>query len=96
VPIRVSVGVSHLTLRRSGEVPARVHIRGGASKLELDTQSLGAIGGPIRLETPGYASATDRYDVEIGGGASGITIGGDSAEGALPGGVPTCHGATTN
>ncbi len=77
MPIRLTGGVSHLTLHRPGGVPARVHIGGGASKLELDTQYLGAIGGPVRLETPGYASATHRYDVEIGGGASGITIGGD-------------------
>jgi hypothetical protein len=77
VPIRVSGGVSHLTLRRPGGVPARVHIGGGASKLELDRQYLGAIGGPVRLETAGYPGATDRYDLEIGGGASKVTIAAD-------------------
>jgi hypothetical protein len=77
VPIRVSGGVSHLTLRRPGGVPARVHIGGGASKLELDTQYLGAIGGPVRLETSGYPGSTDRYDLEIGGGASTVTIAAD-------------------
>jgi hypothetical protein len=74
VPIRVSGGASHLTLRRPSGVAARVHIGGGASKLALDTQYLGAIGGPVRLETPDYASANARYDVEIGGGASKVTI----------------------
>jgi hypothetical protein len=74
VPIRVSGGASHLTLRRPAGVPARVHIGGGASKLELDTQYLGAIGGPVRLETPDYSGAADTYDLEIGGGASKITI----------------------
>jgi len=74
VPIRVSGGVSHITLHRPGGVAARVHIGGGASKLELDAQYLGAIGGPVRLETPDYPSAADRYEVEIGGGASNITI----------------------
>ena len=77
VPIRVSGGVSHLTLSRPGGVPARVHIGGGASKLGLDTQYLGAVGGPVRLETPGYPGSTDRYDLEIGGGASRITIAAD-------------------
>jgi hypothetical protein len=77
VPIRVSGGVSHLSLRRPGGVPARIHIGGGASKLELDSQYLGAIGGPVRLETPGYSGATDRYDLEIGGGASQVTIAAD-------------------
>jgi hypothetical protein len=75
VPIRVSGGVSHLMLQRPGTVPARVQIGGGASKLELDTQHLGAIGGPVRLETPDYGSgAGGKYDLEIGGGASKVTI----------------------
>jgi hypothetical protein len=75
VPIRVSGGVSHLTLRRPATVPARVQIGGGASKLELDTQLLGAIGGPVRLETPNYGSSNaGKYDLEIGGGASKVTI----------------------
>jgi hypothetical protein len=74
VPIRVSGGVSHLTLRRPATVPARVQIGGGASKLELDAQFLGAIGGPVRLETSGYQDAVDRYDLNIGGGASKVTI----------------------
>lgn len=72
--VRVSGGVSHLTLRRPAGVPARVQIGGGASKLELDSQYLGAVGGPVRLETPDYANGVDRYDVEIGGGASRITV----------------------
>ena len=74
VPIRVSGGVSHLTIHRPGTVPGRIQIGGGVSKLELDTQYLGAIGGPVRLETSGYPDARDRYDLEIGGGASKITI----------------------
>jgi hypothetical protein len=72
--VRVSGGASHLTLRRPAGVPARVHIGGGASKLELDRQYLGAVGGPVRLETPDYLNADDRYDLEIGGGASKITV----------------------
>lgn len=75
--IRVAGGASHLTLRRPEGVPARLQIGGGASKLELDTQYLGAVGGPVRLETPDYSNATDRYEVEIGGGASQIRVIGD-------------------
>ncbi len=72
--IRISGGASQLTLRRPAGVPARLQIGGGASKLELDAQYLGAVGGPVRLETPEYASAQERYDVEIGGGASQIRV----------------------
>jgi hypothetical protein len=74
VLVRVSGGVNRLTLRRPGTVPARVQIGGGASKLELDSQYLGAIGGPVRLETPDYSNAAGRYELEVGGGASRITI----------------------
>jgi len=72
--VRVSGGASHLTLRRPAGVPARLEIGGGASKLELDAQYLGAVGGPVRLETPDYSNATDSYEVEIGGGASQIRV----------------------
>ena len=75
--IRIAGGASHLTLRRPAGVPARLQIGGGASKLELDTQYLGAVGGPVRLETPEYANSHDKYDVEIGGGASRIRVIGD-------------------
>jgi len=75
--IRVAGGASQLTLRRPAGVPARLQIGGGASKLELDTQYLGAVAGPVRLETPEYANSHDKYDVEIGGGASRIRVIGD-------------------
>jgi hypothetical protein len=74
VLIRVSGGASHLALHRPDGVAARVHIGGGASNLALDSQYLGAIGGPVRLETPDYAAASARYDLEIGGGVSKSTI----------------------
>jgi hypothetical protein len=71
---RITGGASHLRLRRPGHVPARIHIGGGASKLALDDQGLGSVGGPVRLESPGYSGATNRYAIEIGGGASQITV----------------------
>ncbi|HVH66071.1 MAG TPA: hypothetical protein VM674_08545 [Candidatus Acidoferrum sp.] len=75
VPIHVSGGASKMTLRRPDGVPARLAVGGGASKLGLDDQFFGAVGGPVRLESGNYSTATDRYDVEIGGGASKITVG---------------------
>lgn len=74
VPIHVSGGASKVTLRRPGGVPARLAVGGGASKLGLDDQFLGAVGGPVRLETPDYAPTSDRYEIEIGGGASKISV----------------------
>jgi hypothetical protein len=73
-PIRITGGASHVTLRRPVGVCVRVHVRRGASMLTLDRQHLGAIGGDVRLETPQYAGATDRYDIEILAGASAVAI----------------------
>lgn len=75
VRVHVSGGASRLTLRRPSGVGARVRIGGGASKLILDEQELGAVGGPVALETSSYGTDRDHYTVEIGGGASRITIG---------------------
>jgi len=61
-------------VHRPARVAARIQIGGGASKLGLDRQYLGAIGGPIQLETPDYATAGDRYELDIRGGASRVTV----------------------
>ncbi len=74
VSIRFDGGASNLTIRRPEGVAAHVHVGGGASKLALDDQRLGAIGGETRLESSGYAGATDRYEITITGGASNLTI----------------------
>jgi hypothetical protein len=74
VPIRIGGGASHVTLHRPKGAAARVRVGGGAAKLAFDAQYFGAIGGPTRLETAGYTEATDRYDIEIAGGAAHLTI----------------------
>lgn len=74
VAIRVTGGVSRLRLHRPAGVGARIQIGGGASKLGLDRQYLGAIGGPIQLETPDCATCVDRYELDIRGGASRVTV----------------------
>lgn len=74
VPIRVGGGATHLALHRPVGAAARLRVGGGAAKLTWDTQYLGAIGGQVRLETMGYADAADRYDIEIGGGATHLTV----------------------
>ena len=75
VPIRISGGASNVTVRRPEGATARLHVGGGASKLALDGQRLGAIGGEMSLESPGYAGATDRYEIIITGGANNVAVG---------------------
>ena len=52
----------------------RAEVTGGASQLVFDRQSLGSFGGRNRLETPGFAAASDRYEVRFSGGASQLEI----------------------
>ena len=74
VPIRLSGGASKVSIRRPAGVEARVSMKGGASKLAFDEQSFDAVGGKVRLQSPGYEGASDRYEIEISGGASEVTI----------------------
>ena len=74
VPLRISGGASRLVLRRPRGVAMRVQVSGGSSALDFDGQHLGSIGGTARLESPNGATATDRYELEISGGASHVTV----------------------
>jgi hypothetical protein len=75
VSVRVSGGASDVTIYRPAGVAARMSVGRGASKLAFDEQRFGAIGGETRLQTPDYEGAADRYDIEVSGGASKLTVG---------------------
>ena len=74
VPIHVRGGISHVTLWRPAGVAIRASVRGGISKLALDDQRFGAIGGETRVTTGGWLQATVGYDLDIAGGASDLTV----------------------
>ena len=74
VPVRLSGGAANIAFHRPAGVPAGARLTGGAAKLQFDRQQLGAFGGLTRLETPGFETAVDRYDIRITGGASSVTI----------------------
>lgn len=71
VPIRIGAGASNVELIRPAGVPVRVHIGAGASKLTIDDFS-GS--GKIDWRSPDYEQVEGRYDIEIGAGASKVTI----------------------
>jgi hypothetical protein len=52
-------------------VPVRVHIGGGASNLAIDDFRGG---GRIDWRSPDYDRLEGRYDIEIGAGASNLTV----------------------
>jgi hypothetical protein len=71
VPIRVGAGASHVELIRPAGVPVQVRIGAGASKLAID-EFRGS--GRIDWRSPDYDQREGRYDIEIGAGASNLTV----------------------
>ena len=74
VPIRISGGVSDLVLRRPADTGVALAVSGGISRLRLDDQSFGAIGGSARLATGPVDGDAPRYAVEISGGAGSLHV----------------------
>ena len=74
IPIRLSGSASKMSISRPAGVEARMNLKGGAATLTFDEQSFDAVGGKVRLQSPGYAGASDRYEIEVSGGASEISI----------------------
>ena len=73
VAVRIGGGASDIELIRPSGVPVRVHIGSGGSKLAVDDFRLDS-GGKTDWQSPEYAEAEGRYDIEIGAGASKVTI----------------------
>ena len=74
VRVRVGGGASKVTLLHPPGAAVSVAVGAGVSKLVFGEQRFGAIGGRTRLASPNGSSAADRFDIEIGGGASRLTI----------------------
>jgi hypothetical protein len=74
VSVRVSGGASDVSIHRPEGVAAGIRVGRGVSKLAFDEQRFGAIGGETRLQTIDYDGAADRYDLEVTGGASELSI----------------------
>jgi DNA-binding MarR family transcriptional regulator len=87
VPIRVSGGANDLALHRPAGTALRLRIRGGANKVSVDGQQVHGKGdvvfegdgpsnqpGEVSFETTGFAAATNRYEIELTGGANRLTV----------------------
>jgi hypothetical protein len=53
----------------------RLRLSGAANQLVLDTQLFGVVGGDTDWQTPGFDAANDRYELDVSGGANGLTVG---------------------
>jgi hypothetical protein len=68
-------GTSTARFDRPRGVPAAVQVRGGVSRLHFDGRRTDAVSGNLRLQTDHFADASDRYEIELSGGASDLVIG---------------------
>ena len=66
-------GLARLEMRRPAGVATGLEVRGGASEVTVDGESYKGM-GQLSLQTPGADAVADRYEIEITGGASKISI----------------------
>jgi hypothetical protein len=71
--IRLS-SVKDLRLERPADVPVRVEIAKGATRIALDDRQFGAVGNGLADHTSGYEDTENRYLVIVSGGADGLTV----------------------
>ncbi len=87
VPIRIGGGANDLALHRPAGTAIRLSVRGGVNKVTVDGQRIHGRGdvtfegdGPIRMagevafETKGFGSSSQRYEIELTGGANRLSI----------------------
>jgi hypothetical protein len=72
-PIRFS-SLIDVTIERPADVPVRVELARGATRIRLDAAEFGAVGNGLSDQTDGYDAAADRYLVLVSAGADGLTI----------------------
>jgi hypothetical protein len=68
-------GASTIRFDRPKGVAASLQVRGGVSRLRFDGRLVKGTGNTFRVQTKGFAAATDWYEFEISGGASELVIG---------------------
>lgn len=66
--------VKDLRIERPADVPVRVEIAKGATKVSIGDRWLGAVGGGLTEQTPGYDAAEHRYLLTVSGGADRLTL----------------------
>ena len=72
--VRIGGGASDVELIRPAGVPVRVRVGSGVSNLAIDDFRVGSAGGKTDWRSPDYDQVDGRYNVEIGAGASRVTI----------------------
>ncbi|HXH81630.1 MAG TPA: hypothetical protein VNN07_01730 [Candidatus Tectomicrobia bacterium] len=74
VRVAMAGGVGDLDVERPADVPIRLTVDGAIGSLDLEDDSLGAIGGRLRRTSDGWAEAADRFDVAVLGGIGHLAV----------------------
>jgi hypothetical protein len=74
VAIRFTRGVNQVTIHRPVGVEAGLRVAAGSARLRFDDQVFRAVGGETILRTPGFEASADRYEIDVLGGAAGLTV----------------------
>jgi len=72
--VALAGGASQVRIERGRGVPAAIQVRDGVSRLRFDGQRPRKVGGSIRLQTDDFAAAPERYEIDLSGGASEVSI----------------------
>ena len=72
--VRIGGVVSSARLHRPAGIPVAVRVAGGIAHLRVDGGRREQVAGQKRYVGPGFAESPDRYELEVLGGASEVTV----------------------
>jgi hypothetical protein len=74
VRVALDGGSSEARIARPAGVPVALTARGGVSRLRFDDERRESSGADLRVRSAAYAKAPDRYELDLAGGISRLTI----------------------
>jgi len=72
--LRVTGGANHVVVKRPRGSAAQAIVRGGANALTFDARQHGTFGSTARFATPDFETVTDRWSIELTGGANDLSL----------------------
>ncbi|MBV8195216.1 MAG: TetR family transcriptional regulator [Candidatus Dormibacteraeota bacterium] len=90
VPVTVNSGLMNVTLHRPVEAAVHAVVHAGSFRVKFDKQPVRMLSSDVDWDTPGAASASDRYDVTVHSGSMNVTM--DASAPSVP--IPDASVAT--
>lgn len=74
IAVTIDGGVDRLHVERPYSSAIRLQLHRDSNHVSIDGLHLGAVGGRMEWESPDYASASDRYNLQIRSGANELSL----------------------